>query len=142
MTYVMALLAGLMFGLGLLLSGMGNPAVVQGFLDPFGHWNPSLGLVMVGALSVAGLGVFLAKRRRHAGNGTALVLPVGGKIDGRLVLGGVLFGVGWGLVGICPGPAMLLLSRGLWQGWVFAVALFAGMGLFHFINHSRSRSCR
>lgn len=137
MGYVMALLAGLLFGLGLLLSGMANPAVVQGFLDPFGDWDPSLALVMVGALSVSGLGVFLAKKRQQTCLGEALNVTTGGKIDGRLVVGGLLFGAGWGLVGICPGPAVLLLSRGVWQGWVFAAAMFAGMGLFQLMQKNR-----
>ncbi len=140
MAYMIALVAGLLFGLGLLWSGMGDPAVVQGFLDPFGRWQPNLALVMVAALAVTGLGVFLAKRRPRTWLGQPLSLPKGGKIDGRLVLGGLLFGVGWGLVGICPGPAVLLFSRGVWQGGVFVAALFAGMGLFHLMQKNQQRS--
>ncbi|MBP6117270.1 MAG: hypothetical protein KBC57_12510 [Neisseriaceae bacterium] len=131
MGYLIALIAGLLFGLGLLLSGMANPAVVQGFLDPFGHWRPEMAVAMVGALGLSGLGVYLAKKRSRTWTGEALSLPKNGPIDRRLVMGGLLFGVGWGLAGICPGPAVILVSRGVWQGLVFAAAMLIGMGLFH-----------
>lgn len=135
---VLATLAGLLFGLGLLLSGMANPAVVQGFLDPFGAWRPELAAVMLGALSLSGLGVYLAKKRTRTWSNETLSLPKNGPINARLIGGGLIFGVGWGLAGICPGPAVVLLGRGVWQGVVFAAAMLAGMGLFHLLQRYKN----
>lgn len=140
MGYVIAAIAGLLFGLGLLLSGMANPAVVQGFLDPFGAWRPELAVAMVGALVLSGFGVYLAKKRSHTWTGAPLILPKNSKIDRRLVVGGLLFGVGWGLAGICPGPAVVLVGRGVWQGLVFAAAMLVGMGLFHLLQKNKQGS--
>lgn len=129
MRLLIPFISGLLFGIGLLYSGMANPAVVQGFLDPFGAWNPSLLWVMIGALGVSFVGVIIARRRKKTLLGQPLNFPTNSKINKELVLGGLIFGVGWGLVGICPGPAMVLLGRGLWEGVVFVAAMLLGMKL-------------
>lgn len=129
MRLIIPFISGLLFGIGLLYSGMANPAVVQGFLDPFGAWNPSLLWVMIGALGVSFVGVIIARRRKKTLLGQPLNFPTNSKINKELVLGGLIFGVGWGLVGICPGPAMVLLGRGLWEGVVFVAAMLVGMKL-------------
>lgn len=129
MRLLIPFISGLLFGIGLLYSGMANPAVVQGFLDPFGAWNPSLLWVMIGALGVSFVGVIIARRRKKTLLGQPLNFPTNSKINKELVLGGLIFGVGWGLVGICPGPAMVLLGRGLWEGVVFVAAMLVGMKL-------------
>lgn len=126
--------SGLLFGLGLLASGMTNPAKVQGFLDLFGRWDPSLALVMGGAVGVTSLGYALLRRRRLALSGDSMSWPAPGAIDRRLVLGGVLFGAGWGIAGFCPGPALVALGAGLADAWIFCVAMLAGMAL-----HDRAR---
>ena len=127
MRLLIPFISGLLFGIGLLYSGMANPAVVQGFLNPFGAWNPSLLWVMIGALGVSFVGVIIARRRKKTLLGQPLNFPTNSKINKELVLGGLIFGVGWGLVGICPGPAMVLLGRGLWEGVVFVAAMLVGM---------------
>ncbi|MES2424420.1 MAG: DUF6691 family protein [Pseudomonadota bacterium] len=125
-----ALLAGLVFGLGLLLSGMADPAKVLGFLDLAGAWDPSLVLVMAGAIGV-GLPVFhYAGKRRTTFSGAPLQLPLARQIDRRLVLGATLFGVGWGIAGFCPGPALVALGMGQGKAVVFVLAMLAGMAVF------------
>lgn len=122
-------LSGLLFGLGLLLGGMVQPLKVKGFLDLAGPWDPSLALVMAGAVAV-GIGAFaLARRQRRAWNGEAIDLPGGRRIDARLVLGGVLFGIGWGVAGYCPGPALVALGAGQADAALFFVAMLGGMAL-------------
>jgi uncharacterized membrane protein YedE/YeeE len=126
---VVAFLVGLLFGLGLILSGMTDPGKVQGFLDLAGAWDPSLMLVMGGAILV-GLGAFAAARRRTtAFLGGAMHLPASRAIDRPLVVGSLVFGVGWGLAGFCPGPALVSLAAGHWQALVFTLAMLAGMVL-------------
>jgi uncharacterized membrane protein YedE/YeeE len=134
-TSVLALGAGLLFGLGLILSGMGNPAKVQNFLDVLGLWDPSLGLVMGGAIAV-GLPAFAWAKGRAARQQTALLgepmqLPDNTRIDGRLLSGAALFGAGWGLAGFCPGPALMNLSTLQPEVWLFVAAMLAGMALQH-----------
>ncbi|BAN49143.1 DUF6691 family protein [Metapseudomonas resinovorans] len=124
-----AFLAGLLFGLGLLLAGMANPAKVLAFLDLAGAWDPSLALVMGGAIGVALPTFALARGRRQSWLGAPMQLPSRRDLDGRLIGGSLLFGVGWGIAGICPGPALVLLLTGHWQVWLFVVAMLAGMGL-------------
>lgn len=119
-----ALAAGLLFGCGLVVSGMVDPAKVLGFLDVAGDWDPSLACVMAGAIPVAALGFALARRLGRP------VAPPPRAIDGRLLGGAALFGVGWGLAGYCPGPALASLGFGLWQPALFVLAMLAGMGLF------------
>lgn len=133
----MAALSGLLFGLGLLLSGMVWPAKVQGFLDVLGPWDPSLALVMAGAIAV-GLPAFaLAGRRRESFAGQALPPPAAARIDGRLVGGSLVFGIGWGLVGVCPGPSLVLLGLGDAKAAGFVAAMVAGMALFEVLERRR-----
>ncbi|MCF5706132.1 YeeE/YedE family protein [Pseudomonas syringae] len=125
-----ALLTGLIFGLGLYLSGMTNPAKVLAFLDITGDWDPSLALVMAGALVPSSLAFYVARRRQTSLLGAALQIPTLKVIDRRLVWGSLLFGAGWALAGLCPGPALALLLTGRWQPVVFTLALVAGMLIF------------
>lgn len=129
-----ALLAGLIFGLGLLLAGMANPAKVLGFLDLAGAWDPSLALVMAGAIALAALPMSWAKRRRQSLLGAPMQIPQKRELDRRLILGSLLFGIGWGIAGICPGPALAILLTGHWQAWLFVAAMLAGMGLFEVLE--------
>jgi len=125
-----AFVCGLVFGLGLILSGMTDPRRVLAFLDVTGHWDPSLGIVMVAAVAVAAPAFALAKRRSHALLAGAMALPSGTRIDRPLLVGACLFGVGWGLGGLCPGPAitmLLTLRKGI---WLFVLAMLAGMAAF------------
>ncbi|MPN15778.1 hypothetical protein SDC9_163114 [bioreactor metagenome] len=122
-----ALAAGLIFGLGLILSGMGNPAKVQNFLDFFGTWDPSLALVMVGAIVVGLFAFTWAKRRKTALLGEPMQLPTATKIDTRLILGSAMFGIGWGLAGFCPGPALMNLLLGHKEVIIFVVSMIVGM---------------
>jgi len=126
---IAAFLVGLLFGLGLILSGMTDPGKVQGFLDLAGAWDPSLAFVMGGAILV-GLGAFaLARRRTTAFLGGAMQLPQRRDIDRPLVVGSLVFGVGWGLAGFCPGPALVALGAGHWQALLLTAAMLAGMVL-------------
>jgi len=129
MRTLFALLSGLVFGLGMIASGMTDPAKVKGFLDLFGAWDPSLALVMGGAIAV-GVGAFaLAKKRATAWSGEPMEIPRQTLIDGRLLTGGVLFGIGWGIGGFCPGPALVAMGSGLGSAWIFGLAMLAGMAL-------------
>jgi uncharacterized membrane protein YedE/YeeE len=130
MNTLFAFAAGLLFGLGLIVSGMADPAKVLGFLDLAGAWDPSLALVMGGAVAVGLLAYPLAKRRGNTLLGGPLQLPAKRDIDRRLVGGSLLFGIGWGLAGICPGPALVLVGYGSLKGLVFGLAMLAGMGVF------------
>ena len=130
MNIAFAFLAGLIFGVGLLISGMTNPAKVLGFLDLAGAWDPSLALVMAGAIGVAVAGFALAKRRQNTWLDLPILLPVATHIDRRLIGGSALFGVGWGLVGYCPGPALTSLAVGGWPTLLFVAAMVAGMAVF------------
>ena len=122
-----ALIAGLIFGLGLMLSGMGNPAKVQNFLDFFGTWDPSLALVMVGAIAVGLIAFSWAKRRKTALLGEPMQLPTSTRIDTRLLLGSAMFGIGWGLSGFCPGPALMNLLTMHKEVLIFVVSMIVGM---------------
>jgi uncharacterized membrane protein YedE/YeeE len=135
-----AFVAGLVFGIGLLVSGMANPAKVLGFLDLAGRWDPSLALVMLGAIAIGAGGFAVAARRTATLLGTPMLLPTARTIDRRLVFGGVLFGVGWGLAGFCPGPAVVALSAGHSKAMAFIAAMVAGMLAFEWIEGMRARS--
>lgn len=124
---LISLIAGIIFGVGLLLSGMANPAVVQGFLDPFGQWNPALLWVMVGALMMSFVAVMIVKKRGKTLLNESHHLPTNTPINRRLIIGGLIFGAGWGLVGICPAPALVLVGEGLPDGMIFAVAMVVGL---------------
>lgn len=127
---IIGLLAGLLFGLGLLVSGMTDPVKVQGFLDVFGAWDISLALVMGGGLIVAFFSVQLAKRQQTSWIGTLIEMPSKTVINKKLLIGAMLFGIGWGLVGICPGPGIVLLGTGQWQAYVFIPAMIIGMLIY------------
>ena len=133
-----AFLSGLVLGIGLLVSGMADPAKVLGFLDITGFWDPSLALVMGGAV-MAGLIAFrLAGRRATSYLGLPLAWSAARQVDRRLIGGSLVFGVGWGLVGLCPGPALVGLGAGQWQAVVFVAAMLAGMGIFQWLEKPRS----
>lgn len=131
---VATFLAGLVFGLGLIVAGMANPAKVLGFLDLAGAWDPSLALVMAGAVAVGAGAFWFMRNRTRSLLGAPMRLPSTDRIDRRLVLGSLLFGVGWGLAGICPGPALVLAGYGLPKGFVFIAAMIAGNGAFEFFE--------
>lgn len=125
-----ALIVGLVFGIGLIVSGMTDPSKVLGFLDPAGNWDPSLAFVMGGAILVGLLAFRVAGRRERSLLGEAMRLPTATRIDRRLVLGSLAFGAGWGLAGYCPGPALASLASGGAKPLVFTAAMVAGMGVF------------
>ena len=130
MKLLSAFVAGLIFGLGLILSGMTDPSKVIAFLDLAGMWDPSLALVMGGAIVVASIGFYFASRRSRAVLGDLMRLPTATRIDRRLVLGSLAFGVGWGLAGYCPGPALASLLSGRSEPLIFVIAMLAGMALY------------
>lgn len=134
-----ALIAGLIFGLGLYLSGMTNPAKVLAFLDVTGEWDPSLAFVMAGAIALGSLFFYFVRHRQTSLLGEPMQLPTSRIVDRRLVLGSVVFGIGWGIAGLCPGPAMALLLTGRWQALLFVGAMIAGMLIFEW-RESRQRT--
>lgn len=138
MQLVIALISGLIFGLGLILAGMTNPAKVLGFLDLAGSWDPSLAFVMGGALLVGSFAFPYALKRPTAFLGDAFRVPKATHIDRRLVLGGLTFGVGWGLAGYCPGPALASLWQGGTKPLLFFAAMLAGMALFEILERMSS----
>ena len=133
-----AFVAGLVFGIGLIVSGMVNPVKVLGFLDLTGAWDPSLALVMGGAVAVGAIAFALARGRATTLLGTPMAPPTARAIDGRLVLGSLVFGVGWGLAGFCPGPAVVALGAGKLKAVVFVAAMLAGMLVFELAERARS----
>lgn len=135
-----SLLSGLVFGLGLIVSGMANPAKVLGFLDLAGHWDPSLAFVMAGAIAVGSVAFLAARRRSMSLLGAAMRLPSSREIDRRLVVGSVVFGVGWGIAGLCPGPGLVALGMGEAKALVFVLAMLAGMGIFELIERRGRQS--
>jgi uncharacterized membrane protein YedE/YeeE len=138
MHIVSAFIVGLVFGIGLIVAGMTNPAKVQGFLDLAGNWDPSLAFVMGGAILV-GLAAFrFAGKRQRSLLGEAMRLPTATHIDRRLVLGGLAFGAGWGLAGFCPGPALASLASGGVKALIFTGAMLAGMVVFEILERSRT----
>ena len=139
MALFFAWICGLIFGVGLLVSGMTNPAKVLGFLDLTGTWDPSLAFVMAGAIAVATLGFWVARKRTRSLLGLPMNLSTVQHFDRRLIIGSLLFGVGWGLVGICPGPALVLLGSGIFKGAVFVMAMLAGMALFEWFERQNRR---
>ncbi len=130
---------GLLFGLGLILSGMTDPRKVLGFLDLAGDWDPSLALVMGGAIAVGVLAFALAKRRGSSLLGSPLHLPTNTRLDRRLILGSLAFGIGWGMAGLCPGPAMVSMAAGQGKALLFVLAMLAGMRLFDFLERQTQR---
>ena len=137
MIVLASLLAGLVFGLGLIISGMANPAKVLGFLDLTGTWDPSLAFVMGGAIAVGLVAFAVAGRRTSSLLGVDMRLPSARHIDRRLVAGSVLFGIGWGIAGICPGPGLVSLGMGEIKALVFVAAMLAGMGVFELFERRK-----
>jgi uncharacterized membrane protein YedE/YeeE len=144
MNIVSALITGLVFGIGLIVSGMTNPAKVQGFLDLAGQWDPSLAFVMGGAILVGLIAFRFAGKRERSLLGEAMRLPTATAIDRRLVLGGLAFGAGWGIGGFCPGPALASLASGGPKALIFTGAMLAGMLVFELLERrvaaSRTRT--
>jgi hypothetical protein len=134
-----AYFSGLVFGIGLIVSGMADPAKVQGFLDLAGAWDPSLALVMVGAIAVAAIAFAIAGRRGDSLLRAPMQLPESRTIDFRLLAGSLVFGVGWGLVGFCPGPAIVALGTGLAKPLVFVAAMLAGMLAFEWVERRKAQ---
>lgn len=130
---------GLLFGMGLLLSGMTNPGKVLGFLDLAGAWDPSLMLVMGGAIPISAAAFVLARRRAQSFLGSPLRLPKARQIDAPLIVGSVLFGLGWGLAGFCPGPALVSMASGQPKALLFVGAMIAGMALFEFMDRRSAK---
>lgn len=127
MPLLTATVSGLVFGIGLLLSGMADPLKVMAFLDLAGSWDPSLALVMVGAILTSSVGFFVARRRQRTWFEEPLRLPEGSNISRPLLVGSALFGIGWGLAGFCPGPALVGLGASYLPAGVFFIAMMVGM---------------
>ena len=130
MPTLFAFVTGLVFGIGLIVSGMANPAKVLGFLDLAGAWDPSLAFVMAGAIAVAAVAYAFAGQRTASLIGEPMRLPTSRTIDRRLLVGSVVFGIGWGIAGFCPGPALVALGAGKIKAAVFVAAMLGGMALF------------
>jgi uncharacterized protein len=136
---LLAFVAGLVFGIGLIVSGMADPAKVLGFLDLAGAWDPSLALVMGGAIAVAFVPFRIAARRERTLLGAPMRLPPTTPVTPRLLLGSATFGVGWGLVGLCPGPALVAMGMGQRPALVFVAAMLAGMVVYEIVERLRPR---
>ncbi len=134
-----SLLAGLLFGLGLIVSHMIDPAKVLAFLDLAGNWDPSLAFVMIGAIPVAAVGFRATRGQRAPLFDTRFHGPARTRIDRPLVAGAALFGIGWGLVGFCPGPAVTSLALGRWQSFVFVAAMLIGMAAHRLADRAGGR---
>ena len=137
MTLLVSLLTGLVFGIGLIVSGMADPAKVLGFLDLAGVWDPSLAFVMAGAIAVGVVAFAVARRRTVSLLGAEMKLPTARRIDLRLVAGSVVFGIGWGVAGFCPGPGLVALGMGETKAAVFVAAMLVGMGVFELLERHR-----
>jgi uncharacterized protein len=132
-------IAGLLFGVGLIISGMTDPAKVIGFLDITGRWNPSLAFVMVGAISVSYFAFRVAQQKLTTNTGQPIVLPIKKEVDTRLIAGSFTFGVGWGLAGYCPGPALASIATGDEKPIIFFVAMLIGMAIYEVLQKTLSR---
>lgn len=142
MNRIIEFVVGLLFGWGLLLSGMTDPGKVQGFLDLFGPWDPSLAFVMGGAIAVGLFAFALAKKRTRTFLGGALQLPSSRDIDKPLVVGSLIFGAGWGLAGFCPGPGIVSMAAGQPKAIVFVAAMLLGMLAFKLLDRAGSRAAK
>ena len=129
MSNLFGFVSGLVFGIGLILAGMTEPLKVKGFLDLAGAWDPSLALVMGGAIALGAVAFARARQRGRSWTGAPIEIPANRTIDRRLVTGGVLFGVGWGIGGFCPGPALVALGSGVGSAGIFVAAMLVGMVL-------------
>ncbi|MEN5166329.1 YeeE/YedE family protein [Achromobacter kerstersii] len=139
MVALIAFASGLVFGLGLIVSGMANPAKVLGFLDIAGQWDPSLAFVMGGAVVITAAGFALLRRRRVSLSGEPMRWPSATGIDLRLALGSVAFGAGWGLAGFCPGPALVAAAAGVQEALIFVAAMVAGMAIYSALEFLRRK---
>lgn len=135
MLLLTAFVSGLVFGIGLIVSGIADPSKVLGFLDLAGLWDPSLGFVMAGAIGIGLVAFAIAKRRTQSFLGAPMKLPDARGIDRRLVGGSLLFGVGWGVAGFCPGPALVAVGMGEAKAIIFVAAMLVGMGIFELMEH-------
>ena len=134
MQLMTALLSGLIFGIGLIISGMTDPSKVIGFLDVSGKWDPSLAMVMGGAILVGLVAFRCARTRTKSLLGAPMRLPTARQIDRRLIFGAMAFGAGWGLAGYCPGPVLVSLTTGSGKPWIFTLAMLSGMVMFEIIE--------
>lgn len=134
MSFIYSLISGLIFGLGLIISGMTNPAKVIGFLDITGLWDPSLAFVMLGAIPIAYFAFRRAENNKRTLLGKAIQLPNKQNIDAPLLIGAMIFGLGWGLAGYCPGPAITSVLNGQSAPVIFVVAMLGGMFLYKMVN--------
>ena len=135
-----AWLCGLVFGLGLIVSGMANPAKVLGFLDLAGNWDPTLLCVMAGAVAVSAIAFVAARGRSTSYLGAPMQVPASRELDRRLIGGSLLFGIGWGLAGFCPGPAVVAVGMGQGKALVFVASMLAGMAVFELALNRPTRS--
>jgi uncharacterized membrane protein YedE/YeeE len=135
-----SLFAGLVFGMGLIVSGMANPEKVLGFLDIAGLWDPSLAFVMGGAIIVGLVSFAVARKRTLSFLGFNMKLPTNNRIEKRMVIGSMMFGIGWGIAGFCPGPGLVALGAGEIKGAVFVASMVAGMVLFELFERNRARA--
>jgi len=135
-----ALLAGLIFATGLIVSGMANPAKVLGFLDIAGNWDPSLAFVMAGAIAVGSVGFAIARRLKRSLFNAPMALPTAMRIDRRLLAGSAMFGAGWGLAGFCPGPALVSAGSGEFKAMLFVIAMLGGMKIFTLAEQHASQT--
>lgn len=142
MAFLISMLLGAIFGVGLILAGMTNPAKVLAFLDVAGNWDPSLALVMGGAIGVAAPGYALAKRRNATWLGKPLAQEPSAPVDGALLLGSIVFGIGWGLSGFCPGPALVGLGAGFLPATVFVIAMVFGMEAYEWLREAHGRRAK
>lgn len=133
MTTIIPLVSGILFGLGLLLSGMSNPAKVRGFLDILGDWQPALIAVMAAAIAVFSLAYALSNKMKQPWFHSQFYRPSLTQLDARLIIGAALFGIGWGMVGLCPGPALLNVMTGQEDILLFILALLVGNRIAHFV---------
>ena len=140
MPLLFSLFSGLLFGLGLIVSGMADPDKVLGFLDLAGPWDPSLAVVMAGASGIGAIAFALARGRSASVRGLPMKLPNVRHIDRRLVIGSLLFGAGWGIAGFCPGPALVALGTGENEAVIFTIAMLGGMVLFEVLEMLRRRA--
>jgi len=136
-TLTFALLSGLIFGFGLILAGMANPDKVLAFLDLAGLWDPTLSLVMGSAIAIGFIAFRIAGKRSSSFLGLPMNIPTSRILDKRLVVGSSIFGMGWGLAGICPGPALVLVGTGSIKGIVFLFAMLVGMGILELLESQR-----
>lgn len=139
MIYITTILSGLIFGLGLIISGMTNPAKVIGFLDVTGLWDPSLGFVMLGAISVAYFSFKIARKRKLTYTGLPIILPKTSIVDSRLIFGSATFGIGWGLGGYCPGPGITSILTGHIEPILFVIAMVSGMLIYEILEYLKAR---